>query len=532
MRSFWGWGYEADFPDEAARTKLAARLRSIGLDVADPAPVPHLDAVTLADPRYAPPVELRAFGTTDKRERATHAYGRAYRDILRAFRGDFRTAPDWVFYPEREEQIVALYRFCERDSIALVPYGGGTSVVGGVELSPEGRFRGTACVDMTRMNALLEIDLVSRAARIQAGATGPRIASLLEPHGVSLRHYPQSYELSTLGGWIATRAAGHYATDRTRIDDFVESVRMITPAGVFETRRVPSSGAGPDAAQIVLGSEGAFGIVTEAWMRVEPLPRWRASASVSFSRFEDGVNAARALAQSGLNPSNCRLLDAAEAAFHHVSTDGSAVLLLAFESPDHPVEPWMERALSLATDLGGISDEPKYTSGGAGAAHDVEEASAWKKAFFQGPYLQSALISLGLVCDTFETACTWDRFDALHRTVSEKVRAAMEASGTPGQLACRFTHLYPDGPAAYFSFLMPGRRGSELEQWQAVKDAASDAILASGGTITHHHAVGRVHRPWWERERSVLFGQLLSAEKDRLDPSGILNPGCLLPSRI
>jgi alkyldihydroxyacetonephosphate synthase len=335
----------------------------------------------------------------------------------------------------------------------------------------------------------------------------------------------------------------------------VQSLRVLTPAGTIETRRLPSSGAGPAPERLFLGSEGIFGIITEAWVRVQPRPRWRASASVRFQRFSDGVTATRALSQSGLFPSNCRLLDEKEAMLHRVVTDGRAVLLLAFESADHPVEPWMERALSIATDLGGDCDEePKYSTDVVYSmrpsavsshpppsvppaselpdiAHDAHDASSWKRSFFEAPYLQSALVSLGIVCDTFETACTWERFPELHAAVMRAVETALkEACGT-GIVTCRFTHVYPDGPAPYYTFIGPGRPGAELDQWAAIKSAAMEAILAHGGTVTHHHAVGRVHRPWWEKERPPLFESALVATKERLDPQGIMNPGCLIPLR-
>jgi alkyldihydroxyacetonephosphate synthase len=554
VRSYWGWGYEDKFPRDDTRKAVGERLGAVFGKTPVSTPLPSLDAVTMAEPRYAPPVELRSIGTTDKHERAVHTYGRGYRDLVRGFHGDFSAAPDWVFHPTEEQHITALFRFCEKESIAFMPFGGGTSVVGGTELSPApgSRFRGTASVDMSRMDKVLDFDMTSRAARIQGGATGPRIAAQLHTHGYSLRHFPQSFELSTLGGWIATRAGGHYATLYTHIDDFVESVRMVTPAGVFETRRLPASGAGPSPERFVLGSEGAFGIITEAWVRVQPRPRWRASASVHFARFEDAVIAARMLSQSGLYPSNCRLLDPGEAMLHQVATDGTSVLLIAFESADHPVEPWMERALSIATDLGGDGDEPKYTTDVVNSMaprassipapppstnrppsidHDADDASTWKQSFLDAPYLQSALVSMGVVCDTFETACTWDRFAKLHDAVTRAVDAAMKEACGGGIVTCRFTHVYSDGPAPYYTFVAPGRPGAELEQWAKIKSAASEALLAHGGTITHHHAVGRLHRPWWEKERSPLFEAVLTAAKDRLDPGGILNPGCLLPSK-
>lgn len=555
IRSFWAWGYEDKFPDDDARTALAQRVGEVlGKDL-ELRGLPSIESLKLPDPRYGVPVELRSFGTTDLRERATHTYGRGYRDLVRGFAGDFASAPDWVFYPTEEAHLLALYRFCESEAIALVPYGGGTNVVGGVEHRPEGCHHGTACVDLSKMDKVLDIDTASRAARIQAGATGPRISQELAGHGLALRHYPQSFELSTLGGWIATRAGGHYATLYTHVDDFVESIRVVTPAGVIETRRLPASGAGPAPERLFLGSEGVFGIITEAWMRVQPRPRWRSSGSVRFDRFADGVIATRALAQSGLYPSNCRLLDEKEAMVHRVNADGKSVLLLAFESADHPVEPWMERALSIATDLGGhCEEEPRYTtdviyslpphmralhrlpsvppaSELPDIGHDASDALAWKRSFFDAPYFQSALVSIGVVCDTFETACTWERFPELHAAVTHAVESAMREVCGGGLVTCRFTHVYADGPAPYYTFLAPGRAGAEMDQWMAIKTAAMETILAHGGTVTHHHAVGRVHRPWYEKERAPLFEGALVAMKERLDPAGIMNPGCLLPKR-
>ena len=554
LRSFWGWGYEDKFPNDDIRRSLAKRLGSVFGTEPALRPLPTLEHVKLPDPRYQPPVELKSFGTTDVRDRALHTYGRGFCDLVRGFNGDFSAAPDWVFYPENEAQLILLFRFCESESIAFIPYGGGTNVVGATEHRAQGRHRGTACVDMSKMNKVLEIDTASRAARIQAGATGPQISLQLAAQGLTLRHYPQSFELSTLGGWIATRAGGHYATLYTHIDDLVQAVRVLTPSGVIETRRLPASGAGPAPERLFLGSEGTLGIVTEAWIRVQLRPRWRASASVHFDKFADGVLASRALSQSGLYPSNCRLLDEKEAMLHRVANEPKAVLLLAFESADHPVEPWMERALSIATDLGGnLDEEPKYfidatysMRPGASSApppsvppsnelpelhHEAADAANWKRSFFDAPYMQSALVSLDVVCDTFETACTWEHFPELHAAVTSAVEKAMQEICGGGILTCRFTHVYPDGPAPYYTFIAPGRADAKIEQWTAIKKAAMETILAKGGTTTHHHAVGRVHRPWYEKERSPLFEATLLAAKDRLDPQGILNPGCLLPPR-
>ncbi len=525
-RSFWGWGYEGRLPDEEARRSLGMQLgAALGVGALAPRPLPKLESVRLRAPRIAPPTGLH--GSAERRDRVMHTYGKGYRDLVRGFAGDFTPAPDWVAYPEDEREVAELLAFCARESVAAIPFGGGTSVVGGVEGVVDDRYRGVVSIDLRRMDRVLEVDAVSRSARIQAGATGPRLEEGLAPHGLTLRHFPQSFELSTLGGWIATRAGGHFATLYTHIDDLVESVRMVTPTGLFETRRLPASGAGPAPERLVLGSEGILGVVTEAWVRVQARPRFRVSASVRFASFEEGVTATRAIAQAGLYPSNCRLLDAREAMLHGVPAEGSAVLLLAFESADHPLEAWMARALDLAKGAGGSCPEGPRTREASGEGGAVD-AAAWRKAFLDAPYLQSALVTLGAVVDTFETACTWDRFEALHRAVGDAVTTAMQEACGAGLLTCRFTHVYPDGPAPYYTFLAPGRPGEEIAQWERIKRAASEALLEQGATITHHHAVGRLHRPWHERERPEPFGRALQAAKRTIDPAGILNPGVLV----
>jgi alkyldihydroxyacetonephosphate synthase len=330
-----------------------------------------------------------------------------------------------------------------------------------------------------------------------------------------------------LGGWIATRAGGHFATLHTHIDDFVQSVRMLTPRGLFETHKVPASGAGPSPKRLVLGSEGVFGVVVDAVLRLQEVPRWRGQATVTFARMDDGVRAMRALSQSGLHPSNCRLLDPVEALMHQVSKKGEAVLLLAFESADHPLEAWLERALSIATDLGGVCEEEgRYTASDGDSAPTGQ--ATWKSAFLAAPYLQSALVSMGVVVDTFETACTWETFPKLDAAIRADVQRALDEQCGGGIVSCRFTHVYPDGPAPYYTFLGRAKPGHELEQWAVIKEAASAAIRREGGTITHHHAVGRWHKAGYEAERPALFGELLRAMKAKLDPRGILNPGVLI----
>jgi alkyldihydroxyacetonephosphate synthase len=305
----------------------------------------------------------------------------------------------------------------------------------------------------------------------------------------------------------------------THVDDLVASTKTLTPRGTIETRLLPASGAGPSPDRFILGSEGTLGVITEAWMRVRPRPSYKLSASVRFGEMSAAVRAARQLAQSGLHPSNCRLLDPAEAALNGVVFDGSTVLIVAFESDDHPLEAWMTRALAICESEGGTHRGPKDKS---------QEGESWKTAFVQAPYLQTQLVSLGILADTFETACTWSRFDELHAALTENVMQALLRTGGSGRLTCRFTHVYPDGPAPYYTFVTKAKRGGELEQWAEIKKAAADTLLAHGATITHHHAVGRTHRPWYDRQLPALFREMIRSAKQVADPQGLMNPGVLV----
>lgn len=511
-RSLWGWGHvEA----AASLEETHARVEPFfGACEPAAAALPRVP-----EPRVPVPAELAAFASSESLVRAAHAMGKAYPDRVRGFRGDFSTAPDFVVFPRSEDELTRALAVAASEQLSVTPFGGGSSVVRGVEPKVGPGQRGAMSVDLSRLDRVLELDDVSHLARIQAGVFGPALEQQLGGNGFTLRHYPQSFEFSSLGGWIATRAGGHFATVLTHIDELVHAVRMVTPRGLYETRSFPASGAGPDPNRLVIGSEGTLGIITEAWMRVRPRPKFKAGASVHFEDFTRAVEATRAIVQSGLTPTNCRLLDAQEALINGVTFDGSSVLVLGFESPEHPLEPWIERAVGIASRFGGTV--PKGLSTG-------DASEKWRASFLKGPYLQDAMIQLGIVADTFETACTWRQFPTLYGEVNEAMRAALERVCGGGALSCRFTHVYPDGPAPYFTFLGRAKRGGELEQWAELKQAASDALARAGGTITHHHAVGRTHRPWYDQERPKLFCTALRAVKRELDPLGLLNPGVLL----
>src|SRR5439155_4078610 len=416
-------------------------------------PAPSLASLDLPTPRLTPPRALADICSSDVEDRASHTYGKAFRDVVRAVSGQLDHPPDVVAHPREEAEIVDLLDWCADANAAAVPYGAGSSVVGGVECDVGDEFAGAVSIDLSRLDRVLEVDPLSRAARIQAGARGPVLEDQLRPHGYPLRHFPQSFEFSTLGGWLATRSGGHYASLYTHIDDFVESLRVVTPSGVAESRRLPGSGAGPSPDRLFLGSEGILGVITEAWMRVQDRVRFKASAGVHFPSMAGGADAVRGLTQAALYPTNCRLLDPGEAMVSAGVSDGSALLVLGFESADHPVDAWMGRAVEVCEDHGGAlpqgvrSSEASSSAGGDGSGDAV---GAWRNSFLRAPYGRDALVSLGCVVDTFETSVTWDRFAELHAGVTSAVEGALQRVCGGGFLTCRFTHVYPDGPAPYF----------------------------------------------------------------------------------
>ncbi|HVX17835.1 MAG TPA: FAD-binding oxidoreductase [Acidimicrobiales bacterium] len=538
--SWWGWGYEDAALTTAQRDKLAASVTGLfgdGQATLEPHDPPDPATLGLRPPRVTAPDALAHLCADDPNSRAGHTHGKAFRDVVRNLEGRLAHPPDLVARPTTEAEVVDLLDWCAADGIAAIPYGGGSSVVGGVEADVGDGYRGAVSIDLTTMDRVLEIDRTSRAARIQAGTLGPHLEDQLRPHDLTLRHFPQSFERSTLGGWLATRAGGHFATVYTHIDDLTESLRVVTPSGISESRRLPGSGAGPSPDRMFIGSEGSLGIITEAWMRLQDRPRWRAGTSVTFAALERGVEAVRSLAQAALFPTNCRLLDGTEAALSAGTTGVGALLVLGFESADHPVEPAMTRAVELCRDHGGLLPEPvRYSDAGAPGAPREDDATAsregaageWRNSFLRAPYTRDALASLGLVVDTFETAITWDRFGDLHQAVMSATAAALQDVCGGGVVSCRFTHVYPDGAAPYFTVYAPGRWGSLVDQWDDIKAAASDAVLAGGGTITHHHAVGRDHRRWYDEQRPDPFAAALRAAKGALDPTGVLNPGVLI----
>jgi alkyldihydroxyacetonephosphate synthase len=519
-RKFWGWGLETEGYSRRQTEDLAASLgRAFGarLTIRDPV---RLDDVRLREPRVRAPDALSHLFSADHYERVLHSYGKSNRDLVRAFFGRFPNPPDLVAQPRTEDDVQSILEWCSESAVAAIPYGAGSSVAGGVEPLVGDAYLGTISLDLKHMASVLEVDVNSRAALIEGGIFGPALERELKPRGLTLRHYPQSFEFSTLGGWIATRSGGHYATLYTHIDEFVEGLRVVTPRGMLETRRLPASGAGPSPERLFCGSEGVLGVITGAWMRLQDRPSFRTRAAFLFNRFSSAADAARNLAQSGLFPTNCRVLDPTEAELSGVGDGTESILIVGFESADHDLQAWSARAAEICRECGGApADE---------AGSEIGRVSAWRDRFVDLPHRHDALVALGMVSGSFETAVTWDRFPEFHEGVSRAIKRAADEVCGAGLLSCRFAYVYPDGPAPYYTIVAPGEEQRQLAQYDAIKEAASDAIIELGGTITHHHAVGRDHRPWYDKERPELFGEAIRAAKRTLDPAGILNPGVLI----
>ena len=520
-RKFWGWGYEGVSASpaqlETAKSGLSALLGGT-LVRREP---PSLDQIRLEPSSLASaPSQLEALIDRSPRERLGHAMGKSYRDLARAVRGDFSTAPDAVAFPESEQELADLLSFATEQRCSVIPYGGGTSVHGGV--TPTRGEGPVLSLDLRRMSGVVEVDRESLLARVRAGTLGPELEAQLKPHGLSLRHFPQSFEHSTVGGWIATRAGGHFATGPTHIDDLVASLAVVTPSGSLETRRLPGSGAGPQAERMFIGSEGALGVITEAWLRVFPRPTRRCSATVRFSSMNDGLSALRSIVQAGIAPTNARLLDNLEALLSGAGAGDSCLLLLAFESAGVDFAPLLEAACEIARSHGGLipAEQVRVQAGGRD-----DTADSYKSAFFRAPYLRDELALMDVFAETYETAVPWSKVEALDAAV----RAALSTLKLgPHALARRITHVYRDGCAPYYTLIC--RNPADPDGfWLEVKHALTNAILREGGTATHHHAVGKELASAWAREVPTLFQQALRAAKSALDPNAIMNPGVLLP---
>jgi alkyldihydroxyacetonephosphate synthase len=463
----------------------------------------------------------------DDRDRLLRAGGKSTLDLLRRKDSGLQDAPDAALLPGSDDEVAAILRYCSQQGIAVVPFGGGTSVVGGLD-PVRGGFTAAVSLDLRRFDELLAFDEVSGEAEFGAGVTGPRAEELLAAHDFSLGHFPQSFEFATLGGFAATRSSGQDSAGYGRFDDMIRELRVITPAGVLDLGRAPQSAAGPDLRQLVIGSEGVFGVITRVRVRVHPVPQATRYEAWSFPDFATGTAALRTVTQTAAGPTVIRLSDEAETGVNLATTEsigaspigdthstGGCLAITVFEGTQAHAESRHAETRSLMAALGGTSlgEEP---------------ARAWERGRFGAPYLRDALLANGALCETLETATDWSNVPALKAAVTEALTSALAESGTPALVLCHISHVYATGACLYFT-VVAGQRGNPIEQWRAAKTAASNAIVAAGATITHHHAVGADHRPWMRDEVGDLGVAVLRAVKATLDPAGIMNPGKLIP---
>lgn len=535
---WWGWG-DPERLTELPAHALGFLRETVGVAEQPRAPVAlanvHLPPSRLSGETLA---ELRALlgreAVSDGHEdRVLHAAGKGYPDLVLLRAGEPEAAPDAVLYPRSAEQLAALFDLCAQRSLALVPFGGGTSVVGGV--APlRGAHAAVLALDLSALGALLEIDRESLSVRAQGGMRVATLERLLAGEGLTLGHFPQSYEYVSLGGCAATRSAGQASTGYGRFERLVLGLRMSTPTGEIHPRALPASAAGPDVRELVVGSEGTLGVIHELTLRVRAAPEHTRYDGVFFEDFASGATALRALAQERVAPDVARLSDESETRMS-LALAGTAGLkgrlgrayigargygngclaIFGFEGSKDAVGARRDRAIALARRYGGL---PVGRSPG----------EAWRAQRFAAPYLRDALLTHGVLVETLETAAPWSKLLGLHSAVERAIAQALAAQGTPGLVMCHISHLYETGASLYFTFLARQRDGEELAQWQAVKRAAGDAIALHDGTITHHHAVGRDHMPWIEGEIGDRAVAALRALKDELDPAGIMNPGKLL----
>jgi alkyldihydroxyacetonephosphate synthase len=460
--------------------------------------------------------------TTDDHVRLLHAGGKSTLDLLRrADRGE-QDAPDAVLTPGSEEEVAEVLRFCSQAGIAVVPFGGGTSVVGGLD-PVRGPFDAAITLDLRRFDQLLALDATSGEAELGAGVTGPEAERLLGERGFSLGHFPQSFQFATIGGFAATRSSGQDSAGYGRINDMIRGLTAVTPVGVLDLGRAPASAAGPDLRELIVGSEGLFGVITRVRLRVHPTPEATRYEAWSFPDFETGAAALRAVVQTGTGPTVIRLSDEAETGVNLATTEriglqqvtGGCLAVTVFEGTAAHAESRHGETRALLEAHGGTSlgEEP---------------ARAWEHGRYGAPYLRDSLLAAGALCETLETATTWSNLSALKAAVTEALSSALAESGTPALVLCHISHVYPTGASLYFT-VVAGQRGNAIEQWRKAKTAASDAMMRTGATITHHHAVGADHRPWMRDEVGDLGVAVLRAVNATLDPAGILNPGKLIP---
>ena len=537
---WWGWGEDERAISLPPTAGDALRIE-LGMDGSERGVRVSLEEVELPDSgltaagRSALEQAVGAEHVLDDRAaRVTHAVGKSFADLVQIRSGDGSSAPDAVVAPGSSAQVASVIAACAAHGVAVIPFGGGTSVVGGVA-ALRGPHRAAISLDLARMDRVIDLDGNSLTAALEPGVFGPALEGRLYTAGLTLGHFPQSFEFSTVGGWVATRSAGQASTGYGRIDELVESVRCVTPAGELHTREVPASAAGPALRELLVGSEGTLGVITGATLRVRQRPEARHYEAWSFRSFEEGTEAYRLLEQAGAAPDVARLSDthetrlskalaarggvgerSADAYLRLRGHEDGCLAFAGFEGAPDDVARRRGRTAGLLRAAGGVA-----LGRGPGRS--------WLKTRFSAPYLRDEMLDRGVMVETLETATTWSNLHHLYAAVAGALRESLAARGTPPLVMCHVSHLYGSGASLYFTFIARLQGEAPLDQWWAAKSAGCDAILSSGGTISHHHAVGRDHTPWMGREVGELGLDVLRAAKERLDPDGIMNPGKLIP---
>ena len=543
---WWGWGESSRSYDLQERKGflvfLQEKLHCSGEVIQQPANIESLEfPPTRADAAFVKRL-VGIFGEenvhADGKDRFLHGFGKGYLDLIEAWKGNSQHLPDVVVYPTMDSQIARLFSESANWDFVVVPFGGATSVVGGVGRGvSDGKV--VVCLDFRLMNRIVSIDEKSLLAEVQPGCLGPEVERELNSVGLTLGHFPQSFEFSSVGGWVATRGAGYESTRYGKIEDMVESVRLLTPQGIIETPCVPASSAGPDIREIVVGSEGSVGIITAVTLKLRKAPPTQSYLGVMFKKFEDGVEGVRAMIQNDIVPNVVRLSDSSETAASlalasrssvsfvervgvwflknrgYLSSD-SAVMILGFEGSNEWVRFERRRALVKCKQFRGFS-----LGGGVGRT--------WYRERFELPYLRDELMKMGLLVDTLETATTWSRLLTLHSGIMAAFHDSFEELHVSGYAMAHVSHVYRTGAALYFTFMAQQLMGREEEEWHLIKNKVTDVIVAGGGSLSHHHGIGLEHVKWMREYWGPLGIRVLKSIKHELDPKAIMNPGKLIP---
>lgn len=533
------WG-DSDKRIEAPEAFIMFLREVLGLEDAEPKPYPDPAEVEI------PPTALTDEDRTalseivgkdnvaaDHDTRLKHSIGKSYLDLVRYCSGSLDRAPDAVIFPETAEQVAGILKWADETSRAVVPFGGGTSVVGGLEPTREG-----IALSMRRINRVVEVDQIAKTVRVEPGVTGPELEEKLEEFNLTLGHFPQSFEFSTVGGWIASRSAGQQSTLYGKIENLVIALRVITPSGEIQTLETPAEAMGPDIDQVFCGSEGTLGVIVEALLRTYPLPQKRIFSCGLFRDFKDGVETIRELMQEGLRPAIVRLYDQEETSAQGVMSGhpnnmsrrakrwvanlrlraqgmrpgSTCLLLLGFEGTHLHTQQQSQHA-----------DRIMAMHEGMPLGHIPGEH--WFRTRFDLPYIRDDLFQRGAMVDTLETSATWGKLHELHQDLSAAIQTALEANSPGGMVLSHLSHAYPEGASLYFTFLARALKGEEETQWRQVQSAAMEVILRHGAAVSHHHGIGRLHSAYFTKQVGKIHMDILRSIKSATDPGGVMNPG-------